>query len=62
MHEADGDRADVGARLVEGLHRELEALARGREHVRCGDVHVLEHHLRGVARALPELVLVLADA
>ena len=57
------DRADVGARLVERLHRELEALALGaRAGSPSGTLHVLEEDRRRVARALAELVLVLADA
>src|SRR5438105_3769594 len=60
-HDPAGDRADVRSRLVEGLHRDLEPVSGRREDLRRRDVHAVEHHLRGVARALAELVFVLAD-
>src|SRR5690606_19621469 len=61
-HQTRGHRADVGPCLIEGLHREPEALSFGREQVLLRDADLFEVHDRGVARPLPELVLVLADA
>ena len=61
LHEPGGQRADVRAGLVEGLHRELEAFALGCEQVLLGHHHVLEVHDAGIAGALAQLVLVLVD-
>jgi hypothetical protein len=52
---------DQRARVVEGLHGDLEALALAAEQVLGGNLDVLEGDAAGVARPLPHVVLLLAD-
>src|SRR5260221_11482050 len=53
-------RRDPRTASIEGLHRDLEALPFFAHQIRFGELHVLEEHVGGVARALAELVLFLA--
>jgi hypothetical protein len=59
--DARGAGGDPRARPVEGLHRDLEALALGGDEGALGHLHVLEDDVDGVAGALAELLLLAAD-
>ena len=61
-HESCRCCTDVRTRLVEGLHRELEALTFRRQNVFLGHDDVIKKNLRRVAGTLPEFVLFFTHA
>src|SRR5664280_255452 len=59
--QAHGPRRDRRTRVVEGAHRDLEAVAFLAKEVLRRDLHVLERDPPRVAGALPEVLLLLPD-
>ena len=61
LRQTDHLRADTDAPFVERLDRDLVALADFANHVRLGNLAIVENQLAGGRRANPELVFFLPD-